>query len=202
MTETENGHASRKSDYEVIGTRPLRHDGTDKVTGRALYGADIRLPGMLYGAVLRSPHAHARILSIDTQPGRGAARGAGGGHRGRPAGCGSKSATWAKARSTCATRATIPWRGIRCCILGTPSRPWRPPACILPRKPLELIQVEYEVLPPVLDVHAGHAPGCADPAGGSAHRRTGREERSAQQHRRALPAQARRPGERLRTRRR
>lgn len=52
--------------YQVIGTRPLRHDGTDKVTGRAVYGADIRLPGMLYGAIVRSPHAHARILSIDT----------------------------------------------------------------------------------------------------------------------------------------
>lgn len=52
--------------YKVIGTRPIRQDGVDKVTGRALYGADIRLPGMLYGAVLRSPHAHARILSIDT----------------------------------------------------------------------------------------------------------------------------------------
>src|SRR4030095_8123178 len=51
---------------DVIVKNPLRHDGTDKVTGRALYGADIRLPGMLYGAMLRSPHAHARILSIDT----------------------------------------------------------------------------------------------------------------------------------------
>ncbi len=51
--------------YKVIGTSPLRHDGVDKVTGRAQYGADIRLPGMLYGAVLRSPHAHARIVSID-----------------------------------------------------------------------------------------------------------------------------------------
>ena len=52
--------------FKVIGTRPIRPDGTDKVTGRALYGGDFRLPGMLYGAVLRSPHAHARILSIDT----------------------------------------------------------------------------------------------------------------------------------------
>ena len=55
-----------KDVYGVIGKNPLRHDGTDKVTGRAQYGADIRLPGMLYGAMLRSPHAHARILSIDT----------------------------------------------------------------------------------------------------------------------------------------
>jgi CO/xanthine dehydrogenase Mo-binding subunit len=53
--------------YRVIGTRPIRHDGTDKVVGRAQYGADIRLSGLLYGAVLRSPHAHARIVSIDTR---------------------------------------------------------------------------------------------------------------------------------------
>ena len=49
----------------VIGTRPLRHDGIDKVTGRALYGADVRMPRLLHGHVVRSPHAHARILSID-----------------------------------------------------------------------------------------------------------------------------------------
>ena len=54
--------------YQVIGTRPIRQDGTDKVTGRAQFGADINLPGMLFGAVLRSPHGHARILSIDTSP--------------------------------------------------------------------------------------------------------------------------------------
>ena len=51
--------------YKVIGTRPIRHDGTDKVTGRAQFGADIQLSGMLFGAILRSPHAHARIKSID-----------------------------------------------------------------------------------------------------------------------------------------
>ena len=52
-------------EYDVVGTRPIRHDGTDKVTGRAQYGADIHLPGLLQGKVLRSPHAHARIKSID-----------------------------------------------------------------------------------------------------------------------------------------
>jgi CO/xanthine dehydrogenase Mo-binding subunit len=56
----------KKEEYGVIGKNPLRHDATDKVTGRAQYGADIHLPGMLYGAMLRSPHAHARIVSIDT----------------------------------------------------------------------------------------------------------------------------------------
>ena len=51
--------------FKVIGTRPIRHDGVDKVTGRARYGADISLPGMLHAKVLRSPHAHARIKAID-----------------------------------------------------------------------------------------------------------------------------------------
>ena len=52
--------------YKWVGTRPVRHDGLDKVTGRARFGADLSLPGMLIGAVLRSPHAHAVIRSIDT----------------------------------------------------------------------------------------------------------------------------------------
>ena len=52
--------------YKVIGTRPVRHDGTDKVTGRAKYGVDVRFPGMLYGRILRSPHAHAVIKGIDS----------------------------------------------------------------------------------------------------------------------------------------
>ncbi|HEX2171809.1 MAG TPA: xanthine dehydrogenase family protein molybdopterin-binding subunit [Dehalococcoidia bacterium] len=52
--------------YKVVGTRPIRHDGLDKVTGRAKYGADITMPGLLHGKVLRSPHAHARIKRIDT----------------------------------------------------------------------------------------------------------------------------------------
>jgi len=52
--------------YKVIGTRPIRHDGADKVTGRAIYGADVQMAGLLHGSILRSPHAHARIKSIDT----------------------------------------------------------------------------------------------------------------------------------------
>ena len=51
--------------YKWVGTRPVRHDGLDKVTGRARFGADFALAGMLHGAVLRSPHAHARIRRID-----------------------------------------------------------------------------------------------------------------------------------------
>jgi xanthine dehydrogenase molybdenum-binding subunit len=59
--ETEN------QQFRVIGTRPIRHDGVDKVTGRAKYGADLSFPDMLYGKVLRSPHAHAKIISINAE---------------------------------------------------------------------------------------------------------------------------------------
>src|SRR6266478_3813421 len=54
------------SDNKWIGKRTPRPDGADKVTGRAAYAADTNMPGMLWGKVLRSPHAHARIKSIDT----------------------------------------------------------------------------------------------------------------------------------------
>ena len=52
-------------EFKGVGTRPIRHDGPDKVIGRARYAADIHLPGMLFAKILRSPHAHARIKSID-----------------------------------------------------------------------------------------------------------------------------------------
>ena len=53
-------------EYNVVGKRPIRPDGVDKVTGRAQYGADVQLTGLLHAKVVRSPHAHARINSIDT----------------------------------------------------------------------------------------------------------------------------------------
>ena len=56
----------QKKNYKVVGTRPIRHDGLEKVTGRAVYGADVKLPGLIWGELLRSPHAHARIRKIDT----------------------------------------------------------------------------------------------------------------------------------------
>src|ERR1700736_2052345 len=56
--------------FRVIGTRPIRHDGVEKVTGAARYGADYAFPGMLFGRVLRSPHAHANIKSINSDKAR------------------------------------------------------------------------------------------------------------------------------------
>jgi CO/xanthine dehydrogenase Mo-binding subunit len=58
MSTTSNG-------YKVIGTRPVRHDGVDKVTGRAVYGADVQMAGLLHGRVLRSSIPHGRIKKID-----------------------------------------------------------------------------------------------------------------------------------------
>src|SRR5256886_2704274 len=66
MTTTAQREHDRPGTYRVLGTRPIRHDGLDKVTGHARYGADVHMPGLLHGKVLRSPHAHARIRSIDT----------------------------------------------------------------------------------------------------------------------------------------
>lgn len=62
LSFTSQGYQSK---YRVVGTRPIRHDGLDKVTGRARFAADTVMPGLLYGKLLRSPHTHARILSID-----------------------------------------------------------------------------------------------------------------------------------------
>ena len=54
-----------KSDLTLIGTPMRKIEGLDKATGRALFTGDIVLPGMLHGKILRSPHPHARIVSID-----------------------------------------------------------------------------------------------------------------------------------------
>ena len=59
--------------YSVIGKRVQRVDGTEKVTGMAQYVADVSLPGMLVGRILRTPYAHARILNIETSRARPAA---------------------------------------------------------------------------------------------------------------------------------
>src|SRR5277367_4025242 len=55
-----------KLELKIVGTRPIRPDGVDKVMGRANFGADMKMPGMLHGRIKRSPHPHASILKIDT----------------------------------------------------------------------------------------------------------------------------------------
>ena len=62
ITEANPGYKG----YKYVGTRLIRPDGLEKVTGKARFAADLNLAGQLHGAVVRSPHAHARIVSIDT----------------------------------------------------------------------------------------------------------------------------------------
>src|SRR5205823_5809255 len=64
MSESQDLYLGKKK-YSVLGQRPVRHDGADKVTGKAVYTADMTLPNLAHGKIVRSPHAHARIKRID-----------------------------------------------------------------------------------------------------------------------------------------
>ena len=142
---------------KVVGSRPVRPDGVDKVTGRAQFGADFHLPGMLTGRIKRSPHAHARIVKIDTSaalalPGVKAvvtsldfasdATGeieAGEGHAAIQeiaANCLAKGKVLYQGHAVAAVAATQPE---------------------IAAEALELIEVTYEVLPHVIDVEAAMA---------------------------------------------
>ena len=65
MSDSASGNGAARN-LRLVGTRAARPDGVDKVTGRARFGADLFAPNMLHGRVLRSPHAHARIVSMDS----------------------------------------------------------------------------------------------------------------------------------------
>ena len=65
MPDYEPNQGLAAVEYDVVGTRPIRHDGPDKVMGRARYAADVFPAGLLHGKLLRSPHSHAVIKSID-----------------------------------------------------------------------------------------------------------------------------------------
>lgn len=138
--------------YRVIGTRPIRPDGVEKVTGKALYGADIRLPGMIYGKILRSPHAHARIRSIDTS----AAEKAPGvlavvTHADLPTAAdrveelGESAVNVKEVSENILASQKVLYRGHAVAAVAATSPH-------LAEEALGLIRVDYEVLPPVLDV--------------------------------------------------
>jgi CO/xanthine dehydrogenase Mo-binding subunit len=144
--------------YKVIGTRPIRPDGLEKVTGRALYGADINLPGMLYGAVLRSPHAHARIKAIRTDkaaalPGVHAIIT----HADLPPvadkiqNLGETAVNTAELQKNILARDKVLYRGHAVAAVAATS-------LRIAQEALQLIEVDYEVLPPVLDVRAAMQP--------------------------------------------
>ncbi|SEL97029.1 xanthine dehydrogenase, molybdenum binding subunit apoprotein [Roseovarius tolerans] len=129
-------------EFKVVGTRPDRPDGIDKVTGRARFGADMVAPGMLTGRILRSPHAHARIVRIDASK--------------------AKALSGVKAVVTRADFGEVPedvadvldncMAGDKVLYDGHAVAAVAASSPAVARKALKLIEVEYEVLPHVTDV--------------------------------------------------
>ena len=151
------GEASRE--YKVIGSRPIRHDGVDKVTGRAVYGIDTHMQGMLQGQVLRSPHAHARIRSIDVS----AARDLDGVHAVMTAadlpdpGMGEAEANESGMQSKRYKSASLMARD-KVLFEGHPVAAVAATNRHVAEEALDRIRVDYELLPPVLDVIEAMSP--------------------------------------------
>ena len=146
----------------IVGTTPIRADGPDKVTGHAVFADDIHLPGMLHGKVLRSPHAHARIRSIDVSraaslPGVHAVISAADLPKG-PATAGSsstnESADMRALADSCIAGNRVLFDGHAIAAVAADNRH-------IAEQALGLIDVDYEVLEAVLDIRsamAGDAP--------------------------------------------
>ena len=146
-------------EYNVVGTRPVRPDGADKVTGKAHYSADISLPGLLYGKVLRSPHAHARIKAIDAS--RAAA------HPGVRAVVTAADLQKPSGRaSELAEGAMVNYRFLSNNVLAEDKALYKGHAIAAiaaasahaAEEALQLIAVDYEVLPPVMDAREAMRP--------------------------------------------
>ncbi len=147
-----------KAGLKVVGTRPVRPDGADKVTGRAAFGADFAMPGMLVGKIKRSPHAHARIVSIDTKKARAligvkavvtAADFPDLASEEYEAGEGA--ANMRDLSLNCMAREKVLYDGHAVAAVAATST-------AIADQALDLIEVKYEVLPHVIDVEAAMAP--------------------------------------------
>ena len=140
--------------FKVIGTRPIRHDGVDKVTGRAVYGADVQMSGLLHGRILRSPIPHGIIRSIDvskalalpgvegivtsadlTEPGN------------RVAELGEGAVNLNHLSSNCLARGKVLYKGQAVAAVAAVSSH-------IAEEALKLIVVDYQQLPHVTDVRA------------------------------------------------
>jgi CO/xanthine dehydrogenase Mo-binding subunit len=147
-----------KEDLKVVGTRPIRPDGVDKVTGRANFGADMAMSGMLWGKIKRSPHAHARVLSINTDkamavPGVKAVTTRADFPDIPPekAVVGAMPHNLRDLSRNCMAKGKVLYEGHAVAAVAATS-----PA--IAEEALDLIEVEYEVLPHVVDVEAAMAP--------------------------------------------
>jgi CO/xanthine dehydrogenase Mo-binding subunit len=155
MTSTKYEHnvVLSTKEYDVVGTRPIRPDGADKVTGRALYGADFDVAGLLHGKVLRSPHAHARIKSIDTSKAEALA--------------GVRAVVTAADFPKVADEAAVGLKYLRDNVLASDKTLYKGHAVAgvaaasphIAEEALALIDVQYEVLPSVLTAPDGMKEG-------------------------------------------
>src|SRR5205814_5971659 len=148
-----------KAALRVVGTRPIRPDGVEKVIGRANFGADMVMPGMLWGKVKRSPHAHARIVSINTEkalklPGVKAVVTAADFPEiaSEEAFMGEGPMNFRDLSYNCMARGKVLYDGHAVAAVAATS-----PA--VAEEALDLIEVEYEVLPYVIDTEDAMAPG-------------------------------------------
>ena len=130
-------------DFRFVGTRPDRPDGLDKVTGRARFGADMTAPGMLHGVVIRSPHAHARIVRIDTSRAE-AAPGVKAVVTRADFAEGLAGETWNVLENVMAGEKAL-YDGHAVCALAATS-------LLEAKDAAKLVEIEYEVLPHVTDV--------------------------------------------------
>lgn len=145
----------KQRQFKVVGTRPLRPDGVDKVTGRAIFADDVHLPGMLYGKILRSPHAHAKIKRIDlsralVMPGVRAAITAADLPEIPPQFAASGEAGIVNLQdisNNCLARGKVLYHGHAVAAVAADSPH-------IAEEALKLIDVEYEVLEPVMDVRS------------------------------------------------
>jgi CO/xanthine dehydrogenase Mo-binding subunit len=138
-----------KTGYRIVGTRPDRPDGLDKVTGRARYGADISAPGMLHAAVVRSPYAHARIIRIDASKAL-ALDGVKAVITRADFPTGLTGEDWNLQENTIAGDVAL-YDGHAVAAVAATSK-------LLAQDAARLIEVEYEVLPHVIDVDAAMQP--------------------------------------------
>jgi CO/xanthine dehydrogenase Mo-binding subunit len=156
MAATANGQS-----FRVIGTRPVRHDGVDKVTGRAKYGADYSFPGMLFGKVLRSPYAHANIKSLKVDkalalPGVKAVVTA----EDLPElpdkmeQTGEQAINLNQLSANLLARGKVLYDGHAVAVVAATSPH-------IAEEALRLIEVDYEILPPVMSVEDAMKPGAA-----------------------------------------
>jgi CO/xanthine dehydrogenase Mo-binding subunit len=152
-----NAPESKRS-FRYVGTRPVRPDGVEKVTGKAIYGPDYQAANMLHGAILRSPHAHARIRSVDTKKAEALT-----GVKAVVTGAdfpsiehmimavGESSSDIVHLSRNCMAHEKVLYDGHPVAAVAATSAD-------IAREALELIDVDYEVLPHVLDIEEALAP--------------------------------------------